>query len=413
MKIEYFLKELNGWMCLTIGEYIDIIFRHEEARIKIIKSLKNIPIKILPDKEITSEIMKPEYLISGNYVEFLLKKELNLISNNSNKLSISTLNENKKRQYDVWARAKIISYDNTNDLLLLEYNEELYLIDDMNNIRQLSKVTKLEEDIYIYYIKKLSNAEYDQFKYEYDNVEYQIEEENEEIQYLIYQNFNTITSSLLCVFPKKEINNFPILTELENKYKYQNFEESITNSGITSRSGKSEESDKNISKKSNIFIDEEYMLNLINNHEFKESFIFKAFFKKDAEKNMKTFFKKAKYYITGIDGDEFKIIIYGNNENDFNEAKNHFEKEFNSKEISIDANINQNEIIDIANSAKVKYIYFDKKLLYLIGEEKPISNFETIFNMNIMYSKEIQKSYKENENIQKQLTDFKKEYKLK
>ena len=414
MKIEYFLKELNGWLCITIEEYIDIIFRYEEERIKIIKSLKNIPIKILSDNKSSPEIMNKKNLISGNYVEVLMKKELNLISNKSKKLSISLQsNENKKRQYDIWVRAKIISYDNINDLMFLECDEELFLVEDMNNIRPLSKLKKLEEDIFIYYFKKLSSSEYVQFKFEYDNVKYQIEKENEEIQYLIYQNYNAIRSSLICVFPRKEIYNFPSLRELENKYKFQNIEESITNSGITSRSGRSEESDKNISRKSNIFIDEEYILNDINNHEFKKSFIFKTLFEKDAHKIMKNFIKKVKYFMAGIDGDEFKIILYGNKENDFNEEKNNFEKEFKSKEILIDTNINKNEIIDIANNAKVKYIYFGKKFIYLIGAEKSISNFEKIFNMNIMYSKEIEKSYKENENIQKQLTNFKKEYKLK
>ena len=411
MKIEYFLKELNGWLCITIEEYIDIIFRHDDARIKTIKSLKNIPIKILPDNDDSSEIVNQENFISGNYVEVLMKKELSLISYNSKHLNITIQNnEIKKRQYDIWVRAKIISYDDENKILFLEYNEELFLIEDMNNIRQLSQQTKLEEDIYIYYIKKLSNVEYEQFKFEYDDVEYQTEDEKE---YLVYQNFNKIKSSLLCVFPKKEMTNFPSLIELENKYRFQNIEESITNSGITSRSGRSEESDKNISRKSNIFVDEEYILNDINNYEFKESFTFKTFFKKDAQKIMKNIIKKAKYYITGLDGEEFKIIIYGNNENDFNEEKNYFEKEFKSMELLFEGNINKNEIIDIANSAKIKYIYFGKKILYLIGEEKPLSNFETIFNMNIMYSKESQKSHKQNEIFQKQLINFKKEYNIK
>ena len=57
MRIEYFLKELNGWLCITIEEYIDIIFRYEEARIKIIKSLKNIPIKILSENQSSPKIM--------------------------------------------------------------------------------------------------------------------------------------------------------------------------------------------------------------------------------------------------------------------------------------------------------------------------------------------------------------------
>jgi len=94
MKIEYFLKELNGWLCITIEEYIDIIFRHDDARIKTIKSLKNIPIKILPDNDDSSEIVNQENFISGNYVEVLMKKELSLISYNSKHLNITIQNKN-------------------------------------------------------------------------------------------------------------------------------------------------------------------------------------------------------------------------------------------------------------------------------------------------------------------------------
>jgi hypothetical protein len=61
---------------------------------------------------------------------------------------------------------------------------------------------------------------------------------------------------------------------------------------------------------------------------------------------------------------------------------------------------------------KVKYIYFGKKTLYLVGDEKSINNIRTMLKVKSMYSKEIQKSNREVQNIQKKLTDIKKEYKI-
>ena len=68
---------------------------------------------------------------------------------------------------------------------------------------------------------------------------------------------------------------------------------------------------------------------------------------------------------------------------------------------------------DCAKATNIKYIYFGKQFIYLIGEEKSIFNFQAIINMNEMYSKELLKSYKEKDNIQKQLSHFKKQYKIK
>ena len=42
MRIEYFLREINGWVCLDIEEYINLNFRADDSKIKTIKSLQNI-----------------------------------------------------------------------------------------------------------------------------------------------------------------------------------------------------------------------------------------------------------------------------------------------------------------------------------------------------------------------------------
>ena len=420
MRIEYFLREINGWICLDIEEYINLSLKIDDSKIKKIESLNDIPIKLILDNDESFEKTNLENdYISGNYVEVLIKKELNLTLKNKKKIIITTSNkENNKKIYEVWARAKIIDY--TNNILFLQYDdEELELIDDDNThtIRPLSKPKILENDISITYIKKITNTEYDKFKLEYEILESKIEEEK---KCLLYQHFDPIKSSLLFVCPKSEINNFIFLKEIEDKYKYKyyNNDDTNTNSCITSRSGRSEESDKyenksRLFKNSNIIFDEDYILNEINKYENKKSFVYNSVFQKDAEKDLKNIIKKNKYYIVNLDSDEFKIIIYGNNKNDFNEEINYFDKEYKSQEIKIDSSIDIKEMNDSAKATNIKYIYFGKQFIYLIGEEKSIFNFQAVINMNEMYSKEIQKSCRQKYNIQKQLNDFKKQYKIK
>ena len=70
-------------------------------------------------------------------------------------------------------------------------------------------------------------------------------------------------------------------------------------------------------------------------------------------------------------------------------------------------------MMELANEMKVKCIYFVKKSIYLIGDEKSINNFKALLKVKSMYTKEIQKSNRESQNIQKKLNDIKKEYKIK
>lgn len=418
--MEYYLREISAWICLDIAEFIYLFVKIDDSKIKKIKSLNNTPIRIIYDNNVSFEKINLERYISGNYVEVLIKKELNLTVKSEKKLIIATSYiENNTKIYEIWAQAKIISYDSINNILFLEYNEELILIDDdiTNKIRPLSKPKILENDLSIYYIKKITNNEYNKFKLEYEILESKIEEEK---KYLLYQNFDPIKSSLLFVCPKCEISNFIYLKEFEDKYKYKclNNDDTNANSCITSRSGRSEESDKyenksRLSKNSNIIFDEDYVLNEINKYDYKKSFVYNSLFQKDAEKDLKNIIKKNKFYIIFLDSEEFKIIIYGNNEKDFNEEINYFDKEYKSQEIKIESEINIKEMTDSAKAANIKYIYFAKQFIYLIGEEKSISNFQAVINMNEMYWKELQKSYKEKDDIQKQLSNFKRQHKIK
>lgn len=402
MRIEYFLSALNGWLCLNKKDIVDLFFRQQEGKIQKIKSI-NVPIKIILEDEFSN----PEKLLPGYYVEVLIQKKLSLIVNITNKLNISiTNNEDNQKPYKIWVIAKIISYDFHKNILILDYDENLITIDDMNKIRPLSEIKKLEEDISIYYIKKISNSEYEKIRAEFEKFQNEIEEER---KYLLYQEYDSI--SVFFFGPKKIINNLPSIKELEEKYNEDT--NTNTNSVITSRSEDSEKNEiKSLkSKNSNILVDEEDILNEINECEYKQSYEYKILFKTDAEDVLKKLIIKNKYYLTCFDSEDFKIIIYGKNKTEFEKEKKTFESGYKAVELKND-NDNINEIKEIATKANV-LLYFGKNYIYLIGEEKNISNFKDALNLNAMYSKEIQLKNAEKDIIHKQLINMKNEYKIK
>jgi hypothetical protein len=398
MKIEYYLSEINAWILLNVEDYMNIIFNQEDQKLKIIKSLANTPIKLVSENENENMLVisNPENLIYGNYIEVLIQQDLSLTINSKKKTHLSlSLNPNYKRKYDIWALARIVSYDLKNKFLFLEYNEKLILIEDLTKIRPLSEIKKLDNDISIYYIKKISNSEYKNFKTEYEALYSKLGEEE---QKLLFHNFNSIKSSLLVILPKNNINDLPSLKEFEKSY--SNTEEN------NSHSNNIEKSDKN--KKSNGLNGEEDILNEINKFQYKKTFAYKSFFKKDSEKILKSIIKKNQYFISVLDSEEFKIIIYGNDEKDFNEEKGVLEKEYKPFEKKIEQQYNKSDLSKIASQTQVKFIYFGKKMIYLIGKEKNISNFNKMLDMNLDYSKAIQQSLKEKEDIEKKLDNIKK-----
>ena len=353
MKIEYYLSEINAWILLDVEDYMNIIFSQEDQRIKVIKSLVNTPIKLVSENESMLVISNPENLIYGNYIEVFMQQDFSLTINNKKKTHLSlSLNPNYKRKYDIWALARIVSYDLKNKFLFLEYNEKLILIEDLTKIRPLSKIKKLDNDISIYYIKKISNPEYKKFKTEYEVLCSKLGEEQ---QKLLFHNFNNIKSSLLVVLPKNNINDLPSLKEFEKNY-------GNTDEQNNSRSGNIENIDKN--KKSKCLNGEEDILNKINKLQYKKTFTYKSFFKKDCESLFKSIIKKNQYFISAIDSEEFKAIIYGNEEKDFSEEKGVLEKEYNPFEKKIEQKYNKSDLSKIANQTHIKFIYFGKKMIY-------------------------------------------------
>jgi len=413
--IEYFITRLNGWLSISLETYLSLLFSQEENKFSKIKIPKGMPIKAIePDYSDKGELS----LSPGNFVEVLIKQNLILDTNNKNgQIQISNLNNDQKnlKEYDVWTRGKIISNDTDSKLLFIEINDKIEIIDDMSLVRPLKEIKTTSTDFVAYYIKQISNSGYNSIKEEFDK----LMNANSNNNKLFYIKYDIIKSSLLCFGNKNDLNNLLLLNKQEEKYKKNNNNEEQNNNsdsnpnsnnnllGVKGPSRESEDSDKKI-----IIVDDEKQ-NEINECKYKTSFTYREKFKKDLEKDFAEIFQNCRYYVGKNNDNNFDVVVYGNNENEYLKEKNICEKKYKQVKLDSDTPLNKNEINDLAMKSKVKYINIEKKSIYLVGEEKCINNFKTVWEMTKKYSKEIQKTSKENESIQRELQTFKKKHNLK
>ena len=413
--IEYFITRLNGWLSISLETYLSLLVYQEENKFSKIKISKGMPIKAIePDSSNKDE----PSLSPGNFVEVLVKQNLILETNNKNgQIQISNLSNGQKKlkEYDVWTRGKIISNDTDSKILFIEINDKIEIIDDMNLVRPLKEIRTTNNDFSAYYIKQISNSEYNSIKEEFDKLMAANSNNNK----LFYIKYDIIKSSLLCFGNKNDLNNLLLLNRQEEKYKKNNNNEEQNNNsdsnpnsnnnllGIKGPSKESEDSDKKI-----IIVDGEKQ-NEINECKYKTSFTYREKFRKDLEKDFAEVFQNCRYYIGKNIDNNFDVVIYGNNEDEYLKEKNTCEKKYKQVKLDSDTPLNKNELNDLAMKSKVKYINIEKKSIYLVGDEKCINNFKTVWEMTKKYSKEIQRTSKENESIQKELQTFKKKHNLK
>ena len=413
--IEYFITRLNGWLSISLETYLSLLFSQEENKFSKIKIPKGMPIKAIePDSSNNDELS----LSPGNFVEVLIKQNLILDTNNKNgQIQISNLNNDQKslKEYDVWTRGKIISNDTDSKLLFIEINDKIEIIDDMSLVRPLKEIRTTSSDFVAYYIKQISNSGYNSIKEEFDK----LMNANSNNNKLFYIKYDIIKSSLLCFGNKNDLNNLLLLNKQEEKYKKNNNNDEQNNNsdsnpnsnnnllGVKGPSRESEDSDKKI-----IIVDDEKQ-NEINECKYKTSFTYREKFKKDLEKDFAEIFQNCRYYVGKNNDNNFDVVVYGNNEDEYLKEKNICEKKYKQVKLDSDTPLNKNELNDLAMKSKVKYINIEKKSIYLVGEEKCINNFKTVWEMTKKYSKEIQKTSKENESIQRELQTFKKKHNLK
>ena len=420
---EYFLPQLNGWLPLSLEAYLALLFPREEPKFSKIKIPKGLT---LSPKVSQSQNIAESMLLAGNFIEVKINQNLFLETNRRNGRIEYIQNSEKNNYsipYDIWYKAKIISYDNNSKLLFVEINDNIEIIDNLDLIRPLKEIKYIKNDLLAFNIKQVQKNEFDLIKNELDKIFNNNNNEDKEKEELYEITYDIKNLSLSLIGNKDILKNISLLKQYEQRYKKNIYDEPNTNSdfsnpnsnnnliGIKSPSGRSETSEKNNSNK-NIILEKD-LKEEINNYKYKQSFTYRAKFKKDIEKEAEKLFQNCRYSIGKNYDNNFDITIYGNDEDEFNEEKNTFEKQYKQEMIDCDTTIDMNEIKDLADKSKVKFINLEKRCLYLVGEEKNINNFKMVWNIKKEYSKEIQKESKEKDEIIKEIQSVKKKHKIK
>ena len=420
---EYFLPQLNGWLPLSLEASLALLFPREEPKFSKIKIPKGLT---LSPKVSQSQNIAESMLLAGNFIEVKINQNLFLETNQRNG-RIEFIQNSEKNSYsipyDIWYKAKIISYDNNSKLLFVEINDNIEIIDNLDLIRPLKEIKYIKNDLLAFNIKQVQKNEFDLLKNELDKIFNNNNNEDKEKEELYEITYDIKNLSLSLIGNKDILKNISLLKQYEQRYKKNIYDEPNTNSdfsnpnsnnnliGIKSPSGRSETSEKNNSNK-NIILEKD-LKEEINNYKYKQSFTYRAKFKKDIEKEAEKLFQNCRYSIGKNYDNNFDITIYGNDEDEFNEEKNTFEKQYKQEMIDCDTTIDMNEIKDLADKSKVKFINLEKRCLYLVGEEKNINNFKMVWNIKKEYSKEIQKESKEKDEIIKEIQSVKKKHKIK
>ena len=424
-EFEYFIPQLNGWIPLSLEAYLSLLFSKEDTSFSKIKIPKGLP---LCPKDPSPQKIPENTLLPGNFIEAKLNQNLFLETNPKNgriQIITNSLKSESASNYEAWYRAKIISYDDNSKLLFVEINENIEIIDNLDLIRPLKEVKYTKNELLAYNIKSIQKSDYEKIKGEIDKInnDTEIEESNSTLNKISEIQYNAKDLSLAFIGSKDLFRKISILKQYEQRNKKNISEEPNTNSdfsnpnsnknlvGIKSPSGRSETSDYNNSNK-NIILEKE-LKEEINNYKFKETFTYRDKFKKDIEKEAEELIQNCKYYIGKKYENNFDITIYGNDEQDFNEEKNIFEKQYKQVMLDLDDAVDKKEIEDLATKSKIKFFFIEKKCLYLVGEEKNINSFKAVWNLTNQYSKEIQKNFKENEELKKEIKSIKNKHKLK
>lgn len=377
---EYFLPQLNGWLPLSLEAYLALLFPREEPKFSKIKIPKGLT---LSPKVSQSQNIAESMLLAGNFIEVKINQNLFLETNQRNG-RIEFIQNSEKNSYsipyDIWYKAKIISYDNNSKLLFVEINDNIEIIDNLDLIRPLKEIKYIKNDLLAFNIKQVQKNEFDLIKNELDKIFNNNNNEDKEKEELYEITYDIKNLSLSLIGNKDILKNISLLKQYEQRYKKNIYDEPNTNSdfsnpnsnnnliGIKSPSGRSETSEKNNSNK-NIILEKD-LKEEINNYKYKQSFTYRAKFKKDIEKEAEKLFQNCRYSIGKNYDNNFDITIYGNDEDEFNEEKNTFEKQYKQEMIDCDTTIDMNEIKDLADKSKVKFINLEKRCLYLVGEEK-------------------------------------------
>lgn len=373
--IDFFSKEFNVWFSLSFYDFY-LILKKKNLLNESNEFELNFKNNFVMKKE---ENLKNKEFFSGKFVECKLKADFNIEINNENEILISNFNVNDENlTKEIWGIGKIITFDIENDFFLVEFDEQIFLIDSVKNLRPISNFNNNNNNNK-FILKCIKNFN---------------ENNHEIIKNIINENNNFINAEF------NEINNCLILIGENEKIK------EILNK-IELKTKENEEKMK------------ESELEKINKKKYKKELNFYLIFKEIIENEIKNLNKDKKeneiinYSIFKDTENEknFKLILYSNNQN---ELENFFNKINYTQEIIINESlINVTETKNLINKAKVKFNKVGKHKIFLLGNEKSIKSFKTLWNLTSNYSKQIHDTTKEKENLQKEISSFKKQFNIK
>lgn len=377
--IELYSKEYDGWFAMSMSDFNHLLEHkgkrsfsmNEHKEYKIVSSINQSP-------------FKPKV---GDYAEF--KLEMNISAElDPNNIIILKPNTNNIKPLTMWLRGKIIT-ELGNSGYLIEYNNKLYDV-LINNIRMLSMSSERDvklfywcstvfPDVYKYINNQLSNLS--QFAKEHTFYDYN-PEKNE---------FYIITESKTMIFIKEIIDQKQEEAVLIKKYDIE-----------------IENNEKNLNK-----------LNMILHSNLKEILRFQIYFKKSIELEVNAM--SIQYTIvnsnekeSGVSNDDanyFSLILYSKNQNQLDKAKevlNYKEEKIENKN-----HVGLSEIESTVSKAKLQHFHASEDMIYLLGKEKNINDFKKLWSIIVKYSEKIQQTKIESENMKKELTTLKKQYKIK
>ena len=305
-EFEYFLPQLNCWLPISLEDYLSLLFPSEDSKFFKIKIPKNIPLSPIDSY---LEKIPEKMLIPGNFIEVKLSRNLFLEANQKNgRIQLGgapLLQSGHPVKYEVWYRAKIISYEENSKLLFLEINDNVEIIDNFDLIRPLKEIKYIKKDLVAYKINQIHKNEYERIKNDLDKIYINNEESSEPDKiYEIHYDINKLSLTLLG--NRDSLSNISILKQYEDRHKKNMSEEQNTNSdfsnpnsnnnliGIKTPSRHSEFSENNSNK--NIILEKD-LKDEINNYQYKQSFTYRNKFKKDLDrKSKRTRFEEVEMY---------------------------------------------------------------------------------------------------------------------
>lgn len=376
--IELYSKEFDGWIELRLSDFSCLLKHKDKDKERFdMNKLKEYKI-VSSDNQTTFE---PKV---GGYVEFKLEVNMSVELDSNSHI---VLKSNMTKKLTMWIRGKVI-VSLSNGLYLIEYNNKIY-DQSIKHIRFLS-MPSMKDKLFNW-----SSLVYPKvYKYISDQLN-NLSALTKEHTYYDYDSknnfFYVITDDTTMIFIKEIIEQKQEECDLINKYDIE-----------------IESEKRNLNK-----------LNMILNSNLKEVLKFHIQFKQSIEKEVSLMniqyaiitHKEGENGVGFNDLNYFSLILYSKNQKQLDKALETLL--YKEEKIDNKSHISISEIESTATKAKLQHFYASDNEIYLLGKEKNINNFKKLWSITVKYNEKIQQTKIESENMKKELTTLKKQYKIK